>query len=444
MFFNTDSSIKIQPYLLPFPDADSAVGPGDKTGQSQASPDSQHMKPGQPKPGQTMKLNKMVQVENGVYSFPKEDIAEDLITPRTVEDEDGIISIKTLSDGSKQVFFKFDKLRNNDLSTPSLEDIYENLRTTLLEKTNFKLLGKQSDYLTAIVRLLETAYYGKQNVDERSQELFEEFSNELEILSPEEIEANKNMGIDQSDFWRQERESQSDQSETEEDGNGIPINIQEIHNIGDGEIKVIKHNGMAVKIKTKVVKPVKETAEILFEESHSYADERDFEETGKFTENKDFIKIDNREKENRNEPKVVSGVYEDGVERSKDTHIDKSDINFETLEQNVNPELAEGLKNVLEKEQSYERKDIEHNGVKFQGKNDIPKDFDKPDVPKFVSKPVFERTVRNLKSSDSKNSIRDSDSGESSKTSDIESENIESTESSNQESDKTSRTPGEL
>lgn len=425
------------------------------------------MKPGQPKPGQTMKLNKMVQVENGVYSYPKDNIAEDLISPSTVEDEDGIISIKTLSDGSRQVFFKFDKLRNNGLSTPSLEEIYENLRTTLLEKTNFKLLGKQSEYLTAIVRLLETAYYGKQNVDERSQELFEEFSNELEILSPEEIEANKNLGIDQTDFSRQERESQGDQSETEEEVNGIPINIQEIHNIGDGEIKVIKHNGMAVKIKTKVVRPVKETAEILLEESHSYADERDFEETGQFMENKDFIKIDNTEKENSKEPKVVSGEFEDGVDKKpsereseagrmneehilrdavgndKDIHIEESDINLETLEQNVNPELAEGLKNVLEKEQNYERKDKEHNDEKFQGRDNIPKDIDKPDVPKFVSKPVFERTVKNLKSSDSKISVRDSD-GESGKTSDIESEDIKSAESSNQESGETSRTLGEL
>ncbi|XP_045195747.2 ER degradation-enhancing alpha-mannosidase-like protein 3 [Mercenaria mercenaria] len=449
------------------------TGPGEQSEKSryssdkvQAGTDPQNLKPVHPQPGQTVKLNKMVQIENGVYQPLEQPTAENVIIPNSVEDEDGIISIRTLSDGSKQLFFRFDKLKKDYETAPSMEDIYDNLRRTLLEKTNFKLLGKQSDYLTAIVRLLESAYFGKQSIDQRSQELFGELSNELEILSQEEIAEAKNLESEEPESVQNNVDRESEHfGNKETDRNEINVQSPEIHNIEDGEVKIIKHDGMAVKIRTKVVKPIKESSvtEINLDDSQSYADESDFEEPVKSSIKTKSIISDNLKEENIYSPSKDGGVNRDNLkskesvteeakvngmndkdtfdESDKSVQDDNSDISFETLEQNVNPELAEGIRNVLErveKQHVDERIKIDHYNTQHR------KATEKPNVPKY-EKPVFERTVRSLKSSDSKSIKSDSDKTEIDiERSDVHSDNKKFEKSSTDDARETRRTPDEL
>jgi hypothetical protein len=410
----------------------------------------------------------MIQIENGVYQPIEPELADGIITPNSVEDEDGIISIRTLPGGSKQLFFRFDKLKKNQDSAPSLEEIYENLRATLLEKTNFKLLEKQSEYLTAIVRLLESAYFGKQSLDSKSQELFEELSNELEILSEEEIAAAKNMELEEQDYIQGNDDvDQKEVDDTADKKSKISVEIPEILNLEGGQVKIINLNGMGVKIKTKIVKPVKEpsTTEINIDESHSYADVTDFEEPlsvkstrnkeSKLNENiqeeniykKDSVHIDNvyiKESVTQKDANVV-GINDNNNPVENDVKIkpDNNDISFEKLKQGVNEHLAEGIKNVLEKVENDPVSDnrivIDH--YKTGDKSDNSPGNPKQAVPKY-EKPVHERTVRNLKSSDSR-SVNSAQvkNDESTDRSDALGDNKENIKSSSDKVRETKRSP---
>ena len=56
----------------------------------------------------------------------------------------------------------------------------------LLGRTNFPTLKRQDEYLTAVAKLLENAYFGLGSVDLKSQLLFDELAKELEVYPEDE------------------------------------------------------------------------------------------------------------------------------------------------------------------------------------------------------------------------------------------------------------------
>ncbi|XP_071111554.1 ER degradation-enhancing alpha-mannosidase-like protein 3 isoform X1 [Haliotis cracherodii] len=104
-------------------------------------------------------------------------------TTESVTAEENVLQFDTLPDGSKQLSFKVDKNQQEDKTQPELNQIYVNLVQALQEKTNFEKLSNQGDYLIAIARFLESAYFGMDRVDNKAQELIEKLAVELKFLT---------------------------------------------------------------------------------------------------------------------------------------------------------------------------------------------------------------------------------------------------------------------
>lgn len=104
-------------------------------------------------------------------------------TTESVTAEENVLQFDTLPDGSKQLSFKVDKNQQEDKTQPQLNQIYVNLVQALQEKTNFEKLSNQGDYLIAIARFLESAYFGMDRVDNKAQELIEKLAVELKFLT---------------------------------------------------------------------------------------------------------------------------------------------------------------------------------------------------------------------------------------------------------------------
>lgn len=102
--------------------------------------------------------------------------------------DDDVIKLVSNEDGSKQLSFKFDQLMKdrNLKGKPLLNQLYVELVRVLQERTNFSQLKGQADYLLALARLLEAAYFNLNNVDNEARILFQQLAKELEILPPEE------------------------------------------------------------------------------------------------------------------------------------------------------------------------------------------------------------------------------------------------------------------
>lgn len=338
--------------------------------------------------------------------------------------EDDVVKMIRLPDGTKQLFFRFDKLKSNSES-PTLEEIYNELRSILEKRTNFNQLSNQNTYLTVIVKLLQAAYFGR-NVDQQTQVAFQALADELEFVGEDSNEESV-AGNESSDL-----------------GNGKDIQGDfgdggEIHITGgdtDRQIKILGVNGVGVNIKTKVVKTVSEKNQ---DESNipPYADQSDFEESG------DYIRIhrtgqerrftDSKNEENihiRAIPEETQTVQEHNTKETdhstvgsinirmldddvnvlpedKDSIHEKrkysaeENIDFSTLEDYANPGLVEGLKQVI-KDTGSSRKQT---GSHMQGKeSDSQKNSHTDDAQEYKQQPKFERTVRSLRqNSDEKN-----------------------------------------
>ncbi|XP_064616048.1 ER degradation-enhancing alpha-mannosidase-like protein 3 [Liolophura sinensis] len=102
--------------------------------------------------------------------------------------DDDVIKLVSNEDGSKQLSFKFDQLMkdSNLKGKPLLNQLYVELVRVLQERTNFSHLEGQADYLLALARLLEAAYFNLNNVDNEARILFQQLAKELEILPPGE------------------------------------------------------------------------------------------------------------------------------------------------------------------------------------------------------------------------------------------------------------------
>ena len=190
--------------------------------------------------------------------------------PPTITDN-GIINLKTLPDGTKQLLFNLENIKIETGAAPGIEQIYEQVLDTLQTKTNFEQLKYKSRYLSSLLALLEAAYYGVKYENEHVKTLFNEMANELEIVNSDELESDE---IEESETPIQE----IDQSEVEEAGFGqsseqfenVLHSTEEVQYSYQEEpkVQIIEQGGMRIKVTSRNVK----------EGSESYADEQDFEE----------------------------------------------------------------------------------------------------------------------------------------------------------------------
>ena len=96
--------------------------------------------------------------------------------------DDDVIVLTTMEDGSKELSFKFNELTSTvSGETLQVNQIYNYIVDILQTRTNFQSLDNQSRYLTAIARLIESAYFNLGAVDRESQKIFDELANVLEL-----------------------------------------------------------------------------------------------------------------------------------------------------------------------------------------------------------------------------------------------------------------------
>ena len=102
--------------------------------------------------------------------------------------DDDVIVISTKPDGSKQLSFRFDEFTSSlSEEQPQLNQIYEYIVEILQKQTNFLSLDNQADYLTAVARLLESAYFNIGSVDSHSQKMFDKLANALELKKKDTV-----------------------------------------------------------------------------------------------------------------------------------------------------------------------------------------------------------------------------------------------------------------
>ena len=231
-----------------------------------------------------------------------------------------IISFRKLEDGSRQIFFELDKIgKYKSGSLPGMSSIYDSIVTILLEKTNFPKLDKQSEYLTAIAKLLESAYSGTNQADSSVQGKIQEMTRELKVLTEEELE---------------------EESLQEEIDNSEGTESQQT----DAKTKIYNMEGVTITVKQS--SSGSKTMSVNGDQSNkvndhkSYIDKSDFEV---IQETKDSETSDYSEEETESET-----LYESVWSRSTDHFVDEHDLeqdaDFRQLKA-INSDLAQKLKN---------------------------------------------------------------------------------------------------
>lgn len=339
--------------------------------------------------------------------------------------EDDVVKVVRLPDGTKQLFFRFDKLKGNS-DSPTLETLYEEVRSVLQKRTNFDQLPNQNTYLTVLVKLLQAAYFGR-SVDPQTQVVFQALADELEFIS----EPDKEESV--SDEEDSEPENTEEDNLDEAHGSSSSGEIHIIEGEEEYQFKVLSTKGVGVQIKTKMVKPVFDAGQ---DETNipAYADQSDFEETG------DYVHIHRSGKEQKlidknihssaitgetqinqghktgehstipgikiqiigNDGNVLKDVTDTLHERQK--YTENENLDFSELEDNANPDLVEGLKQVIKKSEASSSE--QQTGSQTQEKeSDSGKTSHSQDAQEYKQQPKFERTVRSLKQNpDEKNS----------------------------------------
>ena len=99
----------------------------------------------------------------------------------------GVIHLHLLPDGTKRLAFHFAHLSKKEPShnKPKLNQIYVELVTLLKERTNFPQLDLQSQYLRAITRVLEAAYFNFGKLDASEKIVLDQLAFELIIIKDE-------------------------------------------------------------------------------------------------------------------------------------------------------------------------------------------------------------------------------------------------------------------
>lgn len=122
--------------------------------------------------------------------------------------QNSVIHLDLLPDGTKRLAFHFDHLSKKEPSRnkPKLNQIYVELVSLLRERTNFPQLDSQSQYLRAITRVLEAAYFNFGKLDGNEKVVLDQLAFELIIMKddlPEkgatdkmsEVEAETGVGV---------------------------------------------------------------------------------------------------------------------------------------------------------------------------------------------------------------------------------------------------------
>ena len=190
--------------------------------------------------------------------------------PPTATDN-GIINLKTLPDGSKQLVFNLENVKIETGAAPSIEEIYLQVLDTLQTKTNFEQLKYKTRYISSLLALLEAAYYGVKYENEHVKTLFNEMANELEIIQSDEpetegkdIEETPIQELGQLETEEAELKQSSDQSESIlHSGEEVQYSHEEAP-----RVHIIEQGGTRVKVTSRTSR----------QDSASYADEKDFEE----------------------------------------------------------------------------------------------------------------------------------------------------------------------
>ncbi|XP_052093110.1 ER degradation-enhancing alpha-mannosidase-like protein 3 [Mytilus californianus] len=106
--------------------------------------------------------------------------------------DDDVIVITTRPDGSKQLSFNFDHISAAvSESVPQLNQIYQYVVDIMKERTNFNSLDNQADYLTAVARILESAYFNTGSFDSQSQRMFDKLASVLELKKKDTVSSEQ-------------------------------------------------------------------------------------------------------------------------------------------------------------------------------------------------------------------------------------------------------------
>lgn len=117
------------------------------------------------------------------------EIITDLPKSKRASGDLDVIQLIENPDGSKRLSIRFDQLLQKSPERKlGYEELYTNLLTILQERTNFVQLSNQADYLLAISKFLQAAYFGSGKVDAHSDNVIRKLGNELKILSFPETE----------------------------------------------------------------------------------------------------------------------------------------------------------------------------------------------------------------------------------------------------------------
>ncbi|KAL3872065.1 hypothetical protein ACJMK2_040022 [Sinanodonta woodiana] len=96
--------------------------------------------------------------------------------------DDDVIQLIKKPYGRRELLFKIDKLSvHSRMKVPELNDVYEDLVKVMVDRTNFNELENKGQYLISIARLLESAYFGINKIDEKSQKYFDEMASKLTV-----------------------------------------------------------------------------------------------------------------------------------------------------------------------------------------------------------------------------------------------------------------------
>ena len=226
--------------------------------------------------------------------------------PPTATDN-GIINLKTLSDGSKQLVFNLENVKIETGAAPSIEEIYLQVLDTLQTKTNFEQLKYKTRYISSLLALLEAAYYDVKYENEHVKTLFNEMANELEIIQSDEPEMD---GKDSEETPIQELgQLETEEAELKQSSHQSESilhsgeEVQYSHEEEAPRVHIIEQGGTRVKVTSRTSR----------QGSASYADEKDFEEgvnkvlkeidanVKEITEKLDFKNLDADEKEGVNQ-----------------------------------------------------------------------------------------------------------------------------------------------
>lgn len=130
------------------------------------------------------------------------------------------IQLNLLPDGTKQLVFYFQHLSkiNPAKNEPKLNQIYVDLVTFLRDHTNFPQLEQQGQYLRALAKILEAAYFDSGNLSNEDKNLLDQLAFELIIVKEVQQQSD---AIDNDESRKEEKELRSTFRENFQEGDKL-------------------------------------------------------------------------------------------------------------------------------------------------------------------------------------------------------------------------------